>query len=269
MILPSIETPADLQGLSYEELNQLSAEIREFIISTVTDHWRSPWFQSWRRRTHSRVAPGLRIPQGHPVVGHRPPGVRPQAAHRPTLRLQESAPAGRPLGLPQPLGERTRLDRVLARVHGALVRARTLGGARTAQGARWDVAGNVTSSPSSATARSPAAWRTRRSTTSVPLEPARRHRPQRQRPQLRPDHLQALGFAHALASRTRRTSRCASDFAGWCRDCPASARPPIWGSTASPRSFARWSRPTRSSRTSACATSDPSTDTTSSRWRRP
>ncbi len=36
MILPSIETPADLKGLSYGELNQLSAEIREFIISTVT-----------------------------------------------------------------------------------------------------------------------------------------------------------------------------------------------------------------------------------------
>ena len=36
MILPSIETPADLESLSYEQLNQLSAEIREFIISTVT-----------------------------------------------------------------------------------------------------------------------------------------------------------------------------------------------------------------------------------------
>jgi 1-deoxy-D-xylulose-5-phosphate synthase len=36
VILASIESPADLQGLSYDELNQLSAEIREFIISTVT-----------------------------------------------------------------------------------------------------------------------------------------------------------------------------------------------------------------------------------------
>ena len=36
MILPSIETPADLEALSYEQLRQLSAEIREFIISTVT-----------------------------------------------------------------------------------------------------------------------------------------------------------------------------------------------------------------------------------------
>ena len=36
MILPSIETPADLEILSYEQLTQLSAEIREFIISTVT-----------------------------------------------------------------------------------------------------------------------------------------------------------------------------------------------------------------------------------------
>ncbi len=36
MILPSIETPEDLQNLSYEELDQLSEEIRQFIIETVT-----------------------------------------------------------------------------------------------------------------------------------------------------------------------------------------------------------------------------------------
>ncbi len=36
MILPSIETPSDLEALSHDELNQLSAEIRDFIISTVT-----------------------------------------------------------------------------------------------------------------------------------------------------------------------------------------------------------------------------------------
>ena len=36
MILSSIETPADLQTLSFDELNKLSAEIRDFIIATVT-----------------------------------------------------------------------------------------------------------------------------------------------------------------------------------------------------------------------------------------
>ena len=36
MILPSIETPADLRALSYDQLDELSGEIREFIISTVT-----------------------------------------------------------------------------------------------------------------------------------------------------------------------------------------------------------------------------------------
>ncbi|MEO9181295.1 MAG: 1-deoxy-D-xylulose-5-phosphate synthase [Acidimicrobiales bacterium] len=36
MILPSIETPADLAALSYEDLDTLSDEIREFIIQTVT-----------------------------------------------------------------------------------------------------------------------------------------------------------------------------------------------------------------------------------------
>ncbi len=36
MILPSIESPADLRGLSYDELKQLSGEIRAFIIDSVT-----------------------------------------------------------------------------------------------------------------------------------------------------------------------------------------------------------------------------------------
>ncbi len=36
MILQSIETPADVKGLSYEELGELSAEIRSFIVDTVT-----------------------------------------------------------------------------------------------------------------------------------------------------------------------------------------------------------------------------------------
>src|SRR3984885_3015392 len=36
MILPSIETPADVKGLSYEELDELCSEIRGFIVDTVT-----------------------------------------------------------------------------------------------------------------------------------------------------------------------------------------------------------------------------------------
>jgi 1-deoxy-D-xylulose-5-phosphate synthase len=36
MILPSIETPADVRALGYEQLSQLCAEIRTFIVETVT-----------------------------------------------------------------------------------------------------------------------------------------------------------------------------------------------------------------------------------------
>ncbi|HEV2426888.1 MAG TPA: 1-deoxy-D-xylulose-5-phosphate synthase, partial [Acidimicrobiales bacterium] len=36
MILPSIESPADLRGLSYAQLDELAEEIRAFIIETVT-----------------------------------------------------------------------------------------------------------------------------------------------------------------------------------------------------------------------------------------
>jgi 1-deoxy-D-xylulose-5-phosphate synthase len=38
VILPSIETPTDLQKLSYEQLDELSEEIRQFIIETVTNN---------------------------------------------------------------------------------------------------------------------------------------------------------------------------------------------------------------------------------------
>jgi 1-deoxy-D-xylulose-5-phosphate synthase len=38
VILPSIETPADLEKLTYEELDELSEEIRQFIIETVTNN---------------------------------------------------------------------------------------------------------------------------------------------------------------------------------------------------------------------------------------
>ena len=36
MILPSIETPADLKGLNEEQLAELCEEIRIFIVDTVT-----------------------------------------------------------------------------------------------------------------------------------------------------------------------------------------------------------------------------------------
>ena len=36
MILPSIETPADIKGLSTEELVKLCEEIRTFIVDAVT-----------------------------------------------------------------------------------------------------------------------------------------------------------------------------------------------------------------------------------------
>ena len=36
MILPSIETPADLKGLHRDELAELCAEIRAFVVETVT-----------------------------------------------------------------------------------------------------------------------------------------------------------------------------------------------------------------------------------------
>ena len=36
MLLPTIESPADLRGLSYAELDQLATEMRSFIVHAVS-----------------------------------------------------------------------------------------------------------------------------------------------------------------------------------------------------------------------------------------
>ena len=51
-------------------------------------HRRPPRPQPRRGRAHRRPAPGLRLAPRRAAVGHRPPGVRPQAAHRPRRGLR-------------------------------------------------------------------------------------------------------------------------------------------------------------------------------------
>ena len=61
MILPSIETPADLKGLNEEQLAQLCEEIRAFIVDTVHEDRGAPRLEPRRGRADAGPAPGLRL----------------------------------------------------------------------------------------------------------------------------------------------------------------------------------------------------------------
>ena len=66
-------------------------------------------------------------------LGHRPPGLRPQDAHRPGHPVRHAAHRGRPVRLPQPGGVRPRRGRELPRLHLAVVRRRAGQGLRPAR----------------------------------------------------------------------------------------------------------------------------------------
>ena len=83
MSLHEIREPADLQALSYAELDDLAGEIRDFIVAGGRRDRRPPRLQPRRRRAHARPAPGVRLAPRRDPVGHRPPGLRPQDRHRP------------------------------------------------------------------------------------------------------------------------------------------------------------------------------------------
>ena len=196
-------------------------------------------------------------------MGHRPPGLRAQARHRPARRRSPSC--ARPAGC----------------------RATPIAPSPSTTGSR-----TATRRPSSAT---PTAWpghsssrASDRRVVAVVGDGAltggmayealnnlghsgkpRGHRPQRQRPLLRPDGLAPVLEPHPPPAQP-----------GLHPGPPAHPPPPprtarrraIWPtreSTASPARCARWSRPTASSRRWASATPAPSTATTSPGWSRP
>ena len=82
-LLTRIRGPRDLDRLSLEQLDQLAEEIRNFLVEAVS-------------KTGGHLGPNLGVveltialhrvfdsPEGQGALGHRPPVLRPQAAHRP------------------------------------------------------------------------------------------------------------------------------------------------------------------------------------------
>ena len=105
MWLERIAEPGDLDDLTEDQLTELAGEIRDFIVAAVAETRRPPRLQPRRGRADARPAPRVRVaPRRHPV-GHRPPGLRPQARHRAAGRLRRAAPGRRPVRLPLARGE--------------------------------------------------------------------------------------------------------------------------------------------------------------------
>ena len=112
-LLTRIRGPRDLDRLSPEQLDQLAAEIRTFLVDAVS-------------KTGGHLGPNLGVveltialhrvfdsPEGPDALRHRPPGLRAQAAHRPP-GLRQAAQQGRPVRLPLPRRVRARRHRELA-----------------------------------------------------------------------------------------------------------------------------------------------------------
>ncbi len=103
-ILPSISGPRDLDRLSPEQLEELAAEIRVFLVENVS-----------QTGGHLGPAPCVLV-AGRPLhLRHRPPVLCSQDPHRPPGLLEAARPGGA-RGLPAACGEPARRRRVLSRL---------------------------------------------------------------------------------------------------------------------------------------------------------
>ncbi len=195
MILPSIETPADLKAPERGATRRTVRGDQDVHRRHGHDDRRAPRLQSRRRRAHAGAAPGLRLPARRHPVGHRPSGLRAQAADRAPLRVQDAEAGGRDVRLSQPGRVRARLDREQPRLDRPVVRPRDRQRVRPAGHRR----------------RAPGRRRGRRRRPDRrhglrgPQQPRalaapRRDRAERQRPLLRADGLAALPGPHGAAA---------------------------------------------------------------------
>ena len=166
-LLETIKSPADLKALPAPRLDRARRGDPRLPRRVGVQDRRPPRPQPRRRRADHRAAPGLRLARA--TRSSSTPATSPTSTScSPAGTTSASCEAGRPVRLPQPRRVRARRRRELARLH------RPVLGRRHRQGPpphRASATG--TPSRSSATARSPAAWPGRRSTTSPPTRTCR------------------------------------------------------------------------------------------------
>ena len=103
MYLDKITSPADLRALDLNQLDELCREIREFVVNSVSKtggHLGSNLGAVELTIALHRV---FRKPARRHPVGHRPPGPRAQARHRPPRQLRAAPSAPWSSGYPRPL----------------------------------------------------------------------------------------------------------------------------------------------------------------------
>ena len=281
MWLEQIREPGDLRDLSYDDLEELAGEIRDFIVAAVAEnagHLGSNLGVVELTLALHRV---FDSPHDALLVGHRAPGLRAQARHRPPCRVRPPSLRRRSVRVPVARGEPARLRRELARLDDPQLRPRPRRRPRPRQRRpsprrrrhrrRLDDRGHVV----------------RGAQQPRPQRQAGHRRAQRQRAQLRADDLQPDGRPHRArrrAPRRRRSSaasatcsrtssptsastRCTSGASASSRSSCATSRSsatrPSGRSRPSRRRHASSCSRRRSSRRSASATSVPSTGTIS------
>ncbi len=148
MYLERINEPADLRGMSIDELRRARRRDPRLRRGGRVEEQRSPRLEPRGGRAVAGAAPGVRLPDRRDSLGHRPSGVRPQDRDGPHGAVRVAAPGRRAVRLPEPRGEPPRPHREQPRIDGAELRVRH--GRRPATPASTITA---TSSPSSATGR--------------------------------------------------------------------------------------------------------------------
>ena len=186
MWLEEIDEPADLRALSFEELEELAGEIRDFIVLAVAENGGHLGSNLGAVELTPRPAPRVRVADRRDPLGHRPPGLRAQARDRAAERFRPPAPGRRPVGIPVPGGEPARLHREQPRLDRAVLRLRDGGRPRRR---------HRPAPPHRRRDRRRCADRrhgVRGAEQPRPQPSPGDHRPQRQRTQLRPDGVQPL-----------------------------------------------------------------------------
>ena len=97
MSLHEIRRPADLRTLSYDELDDLAGEIRDFVVQAVAENERPPRVEPRRRRADARAAPRVRLARSTRSCGT--PATRPTCTRSSPVARPGSSGSARPNGL--------------------------------------------------------------------------------------------------------------------------------------------------------------------------